>query len=127
MRIVGEIKDRIQQNAHQRRMIGQTGYEMSRLEEIRLEYLRIEAQALHHMLGQLKTSPWELLKNRKVSLVTAIFSMSLYVIGIFYMFKEMDLSKVEQWQFAVTALPFWLIIILVPLAVITLLTTRNSQ
>jgi hypothetical protein len=57
----------------------------------------------------------------------SIVAMSLYVVGIFYMFKELDLSKVEQWQFAVTALPFWLIVILIPLAVITLLTSRNTH
>jgi biotin transporter BioY len=53
--------------------------------------------------------------------------MSIYVLGIFYMFQELDLSKVEQWQFAITALPFWLILMLIPVALITFITTRLSK
>jgi biotin transporter BioY len=57
----------------------------------------------------------------------AISAMSIYVLGIFYMFQELDLSKVEQWQFAITALPFWLILMLIPVALITFITTRNTR
>jgi hypothetical protein len=127
MRIVGEIENRLQKNAIQRRMINQNGYEISRQEEIRLEYLAIEAQTFNQMLDRLRNRRWTLLRNKKFAFFMSIVAMSLYVVGIFYMFKELDLSKVEQWQFAVTALPFWLIVILIPLAVITLLTSRNTH
>jgi hypothetical protein len=57
----------------------------------------------------------------------AIFAMSFYVVGIFYMFKQIDLAKVEQWQFAMTALPFWSILVLIPVALITFFNTRSTQ
>ncbi len=126
MRVSAKIRERLQQNEFQRRDIGRNGF-ATRLDEIQMEYLSIEAQALDHMLVQLQKRRWTRLRGRKSTYFIAIFAMAAYVIGIFYMFKGMDLTKVEQWQFAVTALPFWLIIVLIPVTLITLLTTRNSH
>ena len=99
----------------------------SRQQEIHLEYLRLEAQTFNEMLTELQSRRWIIFKNKKFSLMWSIFAMSLYVVGISYMFKELDLAKVEQWQFAITALPFWLILVLIPVAIITFLTTRLSK
>ena len=129
MRIIATIKERLERNAQQRRrLVGmELNQELPRKQQIRLEYLRIEAQTYQSMLGQLRNRRWYWPKSRKIKLAIAVALMSFYVLGIFYMFKEMDLSKVEQWQFAATTLPFWLIITLVPVAIITFLTSRNTR
>jgi len=127
MRVISEIRERLEQNTHQRRDIGRNGYTVSRLDEIQMEYLNIEAKALNDMLSQVQQRRWALLKSKKFLYFLSIVSMSAYVIGMFYMFKEMDLSRVEQWQFALTALPFCLIIVVVPMALIALLTNRKTS
>ena len=127
MRASAKIRERIQQNEFQSHDLGRNGLTLTRLDEIQMEYLSIEAQALDHMLVQLQKRRWNRFRGRKSTYFIAIFTMAAYVVGIFYMFKGMDLSKVEQWQFAITALPFWLIIVLVPVALITLLTSRKSH
>ncbi len=127
MRIVSTIKDRIARNAHQRHKLGQAGMDRSRPQEIHLEYLRLEAHTFNEMLMELQSRQWIIFKNKKFSLMLSIFAMSFYVLGIFYMFQELDLSKVEQWQFAITALPFWLILVLIPVAIITFLTARSTR
>ena len=121
------IQDRLEGNARQRRRLRRVGAARSRGQEIHLEYLRIEAQTFKDMQLQLQNRQWTIFKSRKYSLMLAIFAMSLYIVGIFHMFKQMDLSKVEQWQFAMTALPFWLILVLIPVALITFFTTRSTQ
>ena len=129
MRIIAAIKEKLERNAQQRRLLVGLGIQenLPRTEQIHLEYLRIEAQTYQDMLGQLRSRRWSWPKSKKISLATAVVTMSLYVLGIFYMFKEMDLSRVEHWQFAVTTLPLWLIITLVPVALITFLTSRNTR
>ena len=127
MGIVSTIEDRIERNTVQRQNIINTRKGMSREQEIHLEYLRIEAETFDEMLSALQTKRWALFTNKKFLLVLAIFSMALYVLGIFYMFQDLDLSKVEQWQFAMTALPFWLILTLIPMALIAFLTARNTR
>ena len=127
MGIVSTIEDRIERNAAQRNNIINTRSSMSREQEIHLEYLKIEAQTFDEMLSELQTKRWALFTNKKFLLVLGIFSMALYVLGIFYMFQDLDLSKVEQWQFAMAALPFWLILLLIPMALIAFLTARNSR
>ncbi len=126
MRISATIKDRLAVNAQQRRTLEPSDQALPRIEKIRMEYLDIEAETYRHMLEKLPKG-WSFFRNKRLSLVVAITTMSLYVLGIFYMFQEMDLSKVEQWQFAITALPFWLILTLIPVAIITFLTTRNTR
>lgn len=121
------IQDRLEGNARQRQRLRQVGMARSRQQEIHLEYLRLEAQTFNDMLTELQSRRWIIFKNKKFSLMLSIFAMSLYVVGISYMFKELDLAKVEQWQFAITALPFWLILVLIPVAIITFLTTRLSK
>ncbi len=121
------IKDRLEGNARQRQRLRQVGMARSRPQEIHLEYLRLEAQTFNDMLTELQSRRWIIFKNKKFYLMLSIFAMSLYVVGISYMFKELDLAKVEQWQFAITALPFWLILVLIPMAIITFLTTRLSK
>jgi len=121
------IKDRLEGNARQRQRLRQVGMARSRSQEIHLEYLRLEAQTFNEMLLELQNRRWTIFKNKKFSLMLSIFAMSVYVVGVFYMFKELDLSKVEQWQFAITALPFWLILVLIPMAIITFLTTRSTR
>lgn len=121
------IQDRLEGNARQRQRLRQVGMARSRQQEIHLEYLRLEAQTFNDMLTELQSRRWIIFKNKKFSLMLSIFAMSLYVVGISYMFKELDLAKVEQWQFAITALPFWLILVLIPMAIITFLTTRLSK
>lgn len=121
------IQDRLEGNARQRQRLRQVGMARSRQQEIHLEYLRLEAQTFNDMLTELQSRQWIIFKNKKFSLMLSIFAMSLYVVGISYMFKELDLAKVEQWQFAITALPFWLILVLIPVAIITFLTTRLSK
>ena len=125
MRITSAIKDRLEQNAQQRRGLRLGGEGISRTQEIHLEYLRIEEKTFNDMLIQIQDKRWKLLNNRKLLLMLTIFGMSLYVLGMFYMFKEMDLSRVEQWQFAVTAMPFWLILTIIPVAAIALITARR--
>jgi len=121
------IQDRLEGNARQRQRLRQVGMARSRQQEIHLEYLRLEAQTFNEMLLELQNRRWTIFKNKKFSLMLSIFAMSVYVVGVFYMFKELDLSKVEQWQFAITALPFWLILVLIPMAIITFLTTRSTR
>jgi uncharacterized membrane-anchored protein len=121
------IQDRLEGNARQRQRLRQVGMARSRPQEIHLEYLRLEAQTFNDMLTELQSRQWIIFKNKKFSLMLSIFAMSLYVVGISYMFKELDLAKVKQWQFAITALPFWLILVLIPVAIITFLTTRLSK
>ncbi len=121
------IQDRLEGNARQRQRLRQVGMARSRQQEIHLEYLRLEARTFNEMLLELQSRRWTIFKNRKFSLMLSIFAMSLYVVGISYMFKELDLAKVEQWQFAITALPFWLILVLIPVAIITFLTTCLSK
>ena len=121
------IQDRLEGNARQRQRLRQVGMARSRQQEIHLEYLRLEAQTFNDMLTELQSRRWIIFKNKKFYLMLSIFAMSLYVVGISYMFKELDLAKVEQWQFAITALPFWLILVLIPVAIITFLTTRLSK
>lgn len=121
------IKDRLEGNARQRQRLRQVGMARSRPQEIHLEYLRLEAQTFNEMLLELQNRRWTIFKNKKFSLMLSIFAMSVYVVGVFYMFKEIDLSRVEQWQFAITALPFWLILVLIPMAIITFLTTRSTR
>jgi len=121
------IQDRLEGNARQRQRLRQVGMARSRSQEIHLEYLRLEAQTFNEMLLELQNRRWTIFKNKKFSLMLSIFAMSVYVVGVFYMFKELDLSKVEQWQFAITALPFWLILVLIPMAIITFLTTRSTR
>lgn len=127
MRLAYTIQDRLEGNARQSQRLRQVGMARSRQQEIHLEYLRLEAQTFNDMLTELQSRRWTIFKNRKFSLMLSIFVMSLYVVGISYMFKELDLAKVEQWQFAITALPFWLILVLIPMAIITFLTTRQSK
>lgn len=127
MGISSTIEDRLERNAAQRHTIINTRSSMSREQEIHLEYLRIEAQTFDDMLSELQTKRWALFTNKRFLLILAIFSMALYVLGIFYMFQDLDLSKVEQWQFAMTALPFWLILALIPMGLITFLTAHNSR
>jgi hypothetical protein len=129
MRIVATIKERMECNAQQRRHLRASGvdHDLPRKQQIYLEYLRIEAQTYEEILGQLRGRRWYWPKSKRVSLGAVITVMSLYVMGIFYMFKEMDLSKVEQWQFAVATLPFWIIMVLVPIAVISFMTSRNFR
>ncbi len=121
------IQDRLEGNARQRRRLRRVGTARSRGQEIHLEYLRIEAQTFKDMQLQLQNRQWTIFKSRKYSLMLAIFAMSFYVVGIFYMFKQIDLAKVEQWQFAMTALPFWLILVLIPVALITFFNTRSTH
>ena len=127
MRTASAILNRLERNAHQRRALREAGLDISRQEEIHLEYLRIEAQTFNEMLMEVQNNRWSAFRTKKFSLFMAISAMSIYVLGIFYMFQELDLSKVEQWQFAMTALPFWLILMLIPVALITFITTRNTR
>ncbi len=127
MRLAYTIKDRLEGNARQRQRLRQVGMARSRSQEIHLEYLRLEAQTFNEMLLELQNNRWIPFRTKKFSLLLAISAMSFYVLGIFYMFQELDLSKVEQWQFAITALPFWLILVLIPMAIITFLTTRSTR
>jgi len=126
MRITAIIKDRLEKNLQQRRRLW-SGEGQSRLQEIHQEYLNIEAETLNHMLHQIQGRRWKLFRDRRFTLILAVLGMSIYVLGIFYMFKELDLSRVEQWQFAVTALPFWLILTIIPVVIITILTARISR
>lgn len=126
MRIATAIKERLEQNSQQLRQITDDSSD-SRKQQIQREYLKIEAEAFHTMLDQIQRRRWRIFRDRKFMLVMAILSMSMYVLGMFYMFKELDLARVEQWQFAVTAMPLWLILIIVPMAIITLLTARKSR
>jgi len=127
MRIIATIKDRLERNARQRRSLQKSKSDMMRTHQIQLEYLKIEAQTYSDMLNAMRSRSWSIFHNRKFSLLLAIVAMALYVLGIFYMFREMDLTKVEHWQMAITGLPFWLILTLIPVAVITFLTTRNTR
>ena len=127
MRIATSIKDRLEQNARERRNLQDSRREMLRAQQIQLEYLRIEAQTYQDMLNAMRSRRWSIFSNRKFTSLVAVISMALYVLGIFYMFREMDLTRVEQWQIAATALPFWLILTLVPLAIITFLISRNTR
>ena len=126
MRITAIIKDRLEKNLQQRRRLW-SGEGQSRLQEMHQEYLNIEAETLNHMLHQIQGRRWKLFRDRRFTLILAVLGMSIYVLGIFYMFKELDLSRVEQWQFAVTALPFWLILTIIPVVIITILTARISR
>ncbi len=127
MRKMVALKERLEQNAQQRSQLLQFDIEHSlpRTKQIHLEYLRIEAQTYQEMLGQIRDRRWYWPRSKRVSLAGVVTIMSLYVLGIFYMFQEMDLSKVEQWQFAVATLPFWFIMVLVPMAIIAFM--ANSK
>ena len=127
MRISTAIKERLEQNSQQLRRISDEESTFSRTQEIRREYLRIEAETFHNMLHQIQNRRWRIFRDKRFVLILAILSMSMYVLGMFYMFKELDLARVEQWQFAITAMPFWLILTIVPVAIITLLTALNSR
>jgi len=127
MGIVSAIENRLESNAEQRHKIQSIGNGRSREQEIHLEYLKIEAKTFDDMISELQTKRWALFSNKRFLFVLAVFAMSLYVMGIFYMFQDLDLSKVEQWQFAMTALPFWLILSLIPMALIAFLTARSSR
>ncbi len=125
--MISVIQDRIAENTQQRRILNQFGVDRSRQEEIHLEYLRIEARTFNEMLIEVRNNRWAPFRTKKFLAFVAIVVMSCYVLGIFYMFQGLDLSKIEQWQFAMTALPFWLILMLVPVALITFITNRNTR
>ena len=127
VRIIATIKNKLEQNARERVFLSKNNSHKLPTQQIQLDFLSIEAQTYNEMLSQVRSRKWSLLRNRKTSALLAIVTMSLYVLGIFYMFKEMDLSKVEHWQFGVTILPFWLILTLIPVAIIELMTTRNKR
>ena len=92
-----------------------------------MEYLRIEAQTFQDMLSEIRNKRWPIFNNKKLLLTFSIFAMSMYVVAVFYMFEGIDLSKVEQWQFAMTALPFWLILTIIPMVLITMFTTWKTR
>jgi len=125
--MISAIQDRIAENTQQRRVLNQVGVDRSRQEEIHLEYLRIEARTFNEMLIEVRNNRWAPFRTRKFLAFVAIVAMSCYVLGIFYMFKELDLSKVEQWQSAITALPFGLILVIIPMALMAFLTARNTR
>ena len=127
MGIVSTIKDRLQDNAAQRKDLRSYGSGLSRSQEIHLEYLRLEAQTFQDMLSEIQNKRWYIFSNKKFLLTLSIFAMSMYVMGIFYMFEGIDLSKVEQWQFAMAALPFWLILMIIPMVLITIFTTWKTR
>ena len=127
MRIIATIKNKLEQNAQERIFLSKNNSPKLPAQQIQLEFLSIEEQTYNDMLSQVRSRRWSLFRNGKAKALLAIVTMSLYVLGIFYMFKEVDLSKVEQWQFAVTILPFWLILTLIPVTIIVFLTTRNNR
>ena len=125
MRTSSAIKEKLHQNAARIQAIRQH-QQLTRVQQIELEYLQMEAQTFQDMLSKLKKSWWRRLIPRKnVFYLAIVLGMSTYVVSMFNVFDQMDLSKVEQWEFAVTAVPFWLMIALVPMAIITLLTSND--
>ncbi|MDH3708522.1 MAG: hypothetical protein OER04_01475 [Cyclobacteriaceae bacterium] len=125
MRISSAIKEKLHQNAARTQAIRQH-QQLTRVQQIELEYLQMEAQTFQEMLTKLKKSWWRrLLPRKNVFYLAIVLGMSTYVVSMFNVFDQMDLNKVEQWEFAVTAVPFWLMIALVPMAIITLLTSND--
>lgn len=127
MRTIAAIKERLDQNARERRSLDHFNLDLPRTEQIHLEYLQIEAETYNGMLDTVRNRRWSIFRNRKFWFLLAILSMSVYVLGIFYMFRELDLTQVAQWKIALTALPFWMILTVVPLAAIAFFTTRNTR
>ncbi len=125
MRTSSAIKEKLHQNAARIQAIRQH-QQLTRVQQIELEYLQMEAQTFQEMLSKLKKSWWRrLLPRKNVFYLAIVLGMSTYVVSMFNVFDQMDLSKVEQWEFAVTAVPFWLMIALVPMAIITLFTSND--
>jgi hypothetical protein len=127
MRTIAAIKERLDQNARERSILDHHNLDLPKTGQIHLEYLRIEAETYNGMLDTVRNRRWSIFRNRKFLLLLAIISMSVYVLGVFYMFRGLDLTQVAQWEIAVTALPFWMILTVVPLAAIAFLTTRNTR
>lgn len=125
MRISTAIKERLHQNAVRTRAIEQQP-KLNKVQQIELEYLQMEAQTFERMLSQLKKSWWKQILRKHLFFTMILLGMSLYVVSISRVFDQMDLSKVEQWEFAVTAMPFWMMMALVPMAVITLFSSRDK-
>ena len=125
MRTSSTIKEKLQQNAARIEAI-RTYDSLNRLQQIELEYLQMEAETFQLMLEKAKKSWWKRLIHRKsIFFMIILMAMSAYVVSIFEVFDQMDLSKVKQWEFAVTAMPFWLMMALIPMAVITILTSNK--
>ena len=125
MRTSSAIKEKLHQNAARIQAIRQH-QQLTRVQQIELEYLQMEAQTFQEMLSKLKKSWWRrLLPRKNVFYLAIVLGMSTYVVSMFNVFDQMDLNKVEQWEFAVTAVPFWLMIALVPMAIITLFTSND--
>ena len=127
MRTAAAIKERLDQNARERRSLDHQSLDLPKTEQIHLEYLQIEAEIYNSMLDTVRNRRWSIFRNRKFWLLLAIISMSLYVLGIFYIFRDLDLAQVARWKVAVTALPFWMILTVTPLAGIAFLTARNTR
>ena len=126
MRTSSAIKEKLHQNAARIAAI-RTHESLSRLQQIELEYLLMEAETFQQILEKSKKTWWKrLLPRKSVFFILTLLAMSAYVVSIFEVFDQMDLSKVKQWEFAVTAMPFWLMLALVPMAVITILTSNES-
>lgn len=128
MRISAAIKERLEENAARLQAIKDQQEKLTKAQQIELEYLQMESQTFQEMLLKAQSRWWRLfMPSKKWKLLWVIVGMSIYVVAIFHIFQEMDLRQVEQWQFAVTTIPFWLIFTIIPLAIITLLTSRDSR
>ena len=125
MRTSSAIREKLQQNAARIAAI-RTYDSLNRLQQIELDYLQMEAETFQLMLEKAKKSWWKRLVPRKsIFFMITLLAMSAYVVSIFEVFDQMDLSKVKQWEFAVTAMPFWLMMALIPMAFITILTSKE--
>ncbi len=128
MRTSTAIRARLQENALRMKAIQEVDAQLSRVQQIEIEYLMMEAETFNDMLGKLNNSWWRrLISPKQARFTIALLAMSLYVVSIYRIFSTIDLSQVEQWEFVATALPFWLICALVPIAMFTLIVSKDHK
>ncbi len=127
MRTSTLIKERLQQNT-EKLMAIQRNSQLSKVQQLEMEYLEIEAETFRQMLTKVGGKGWKNWLLRKwVSFSVVLLSLSFYVVLVFHMFGSIDLSKVQQWEFVVTAMPFWLMAIVVPIALVVLIAPGNRN
>jgi|GEM_PF-5938191 len=128
MRISSTIKERLQQNADRLNEIQAQESTLTPVERIMVEYLEQEAETFNEMLLMLEQNRWRRIftwKNWGFALT--LLALSTYVVLVFQMFKGLDLSRVQQWEFVVTALPFWLMMAVIPMGAFLIFINRKRQ
>jgi hypothetical protein len=128
MRISSTIKERLQQNADRMQEILDQDTTLTPVQRIQMEYLEEEAEAFRAILNTLEQNRWRNFFNwRNWVFWVALLGLSTYVVFVFQMFKNLDLTRVEPWEFVVTALPFWLLMAMIPVTALFMIFKRKRR